>query len=345
MLTAIATMRHATPEAVPWKTPRDRRSRKSRAAPRPRMKPAQLRILSLKNADYTASGRSRCQIITDLLCSPLSEPSSKSLNKTIFLTGASSGIGLAIAETLAARGHQIWGTSRDPARLPRLPGLHPVQLDLSDRQSIDTAFNTALAEANHFDVLINNAGSGHFGSAERLLEDEVLRQFQILVFGHLHLMQLALKSMHAQGSGLIINVTSLAARLPVPFMAAYNAAKAAMAAFTMSIQLELGNSAIRIVDLQPADIRTAFNDAVVRDHIPESMEERVEKTWRAVENNMANAPGPELVARHVLRLMDSSNPPPRLTVGDMFQSKIAPFLLRFLPHRVQIWGLKKYYGI
>jgi NAD(P)-dependent dehydrogenase (short-subunit alcohol dehydrogenase family) len=266
--------------------------------------------------------------------------------KQIFLTGASSGIGRAIAQSLVARGDEVWGTSRNLIRLEHLPKVHPVLLDLNDSRSIDDAFKAALADASYFDVVINNAGDGHFGPAEVLSEEEIQKQFQTLVFGHLRLMRLALGAMRNHRSGLIINVTSLASRLPVPFMAAYNAAKAAMAAFTMSIQLELPDPKIRIVDLQPADICTAFNDA-----IPKGVETdprykiRVAKTWDAVDRNMKNAPKPELVAEHVLRLIDSPSPPPRITVGDFFQTKIALFIFRFLPQRVRLWGLKMYYRI
>src|ERR1700730_2056184 len=262
----------------------------------------------------------------------------------IFLTGASSGIGLAIARILTAGGHEVWGTSREPTRIPQLARLHPVLLDLSDPNLIDQAFAKALSEADHFDVVINNAGSGHFGPAEHLPVQEIASQFQILVFGHLQLMQLALNAMRSRGSGLIINVTSLASRLPVPFMAAYNSAKAAMAAFTMSIQLELPNAGVRIVDLQPADIRTEFNDSVVKTD-PAHYEAKVAKTWAAVERNMSAAPKPQLVARRVLRLIEETNPPPRITIGGFFQAKVAPLIFRFLPQRVRIWGLRKYYGI
>lgn len=266
--------------------------------------------------------------------------------KKVFLTGASSGIGLAIANALAERGHEIWGTSRDPARLPQLPRLHPVRLDLAEAASIDAAFNSALAEAGYFDVLINNAGSGHFGPTETLPADEVSREFQVLVFGHLRLLQLALRTMQVHGDGLIINITSLAARLPVPFMAAYNAAKAAMAAFTLSIQLELPDRRVRIVDLQPADISTPFNKSVRKAGGDDPRyARRVGKTWSVIERNMAAAPEPRLVARHVLRLIEETNPPPLVTVGDLFQARIAPFIFRFLPERVQIWGLKKYYDL
>jgi NAD(P)-dependent dehydrogenase (short-subunit alcohol dehydrogenase family) len=202
--------------------------------------------------------------------------------KKIFLTGASSGIGLAIAKSLTDNGHEVWGSSRDPNRVPPLTNLHPVRLDLSDPDLIDQAFAQALSEAGHFDIIINNAGSGHFGPAEHLATGEIADQFQTLVFGHLQLMQLALKAMRSRGSGLIINVTSLASRLPVPFMAAYNSAKAAMAVFTMSMQLELPDSGIRIVDLQPGDISTAFNDAVTRNEEHDlRYQAKVAKTWIA----------------------------------------------------------------
>jgi NAD(P)-dependent dehydrogenase (short-subunit alcohol dehydrogenase family) len=264
----------------------------------------------------------------------------------IFLTGASSGIGLAIARMLTAGDHEVWGTSREPTRIPQLARLHPVLLDLSDPNLIDQAFAKALSEAGHFDVVINNAGSGHFSPAEHLPAQEIASQFQILVFGHLQLMQLALNAMRSRGSGLIINVTSLASRLPVPFMAAYNSAKAAMAAFTMSMQLELPDTGVRLVDLQPADISTAFNDAISKSAPPDSRyESNVAKTWKAVDRNMKAAPKPELVAKKVLKLIDATNPPPRITVGDTFQSKIAPSIFGFLPQRLRIWGLKKYYGI
>ena len=265
--------------------------------------------------------------------------------KKILITGASSGIGLAIAKLLAAQGHEIWGTSRNLERVPTLPRLHPVRLDLSDRLSVAEAFNAALAHAGHIDVLINNAGAGHFGAADLLPLEVITSQFQILVFGQIQLMQLALRHMRSREEGLIINVTSLASRLPVPFMAAYNAAKAALASYTMSIQLEFGHSRVRIVDLQPGDIRTEFNESVIVSDNAQTYDANIAKTWKVVERNMKNAPGPDLVARQVLRLIESADPPPRLTVGNAFESKTAPLIFRLLPQRVRVWGLKRYYGI
>src|SRR5438132_13107445 len=265
--------------------------------------------------------------------------------KKIFVTGASSGIGLAIARLLLAEGHEVWSTSRNLERIPRMPRCHPVRLDLTDRLSVEEAFNSALSEAGYFDVLINNAGAGHFGPAELLSMETIASQFQILVFGQIQLMQLALRHMQTRGEGLIVNVTSLASRFPVPFMAAYNAAKAALAAFTMSIQLELANSHVHIVDLQPADISTEFNQSVIKATKTDRYDTKIAKAWETADRNMKKAPGPDLVAQHDLKLINRVRPPPRITIGDAFKSKIAPLIFRFLPQGVRLWGLRRYYRL
>ena len=182
--------------------------------------------------------------------------------KRIFLTGASAGIGLATAKALVAAGHEVWGTSRDSRRIPKMRGLYPVALDLTDIMSVRRGFREALGEAGDFDVVINNAGNGYFGTVESLTPEIWQDQFQVLLIAQVELCRLSLEAMHNHGSGLIINVSSLASRLPVPFMSAYNAAKAAMASFTMTLQLELRAANIHVVDLQPADICTGFNESV-----------------------------------------------------------------------------------
>lgn len=174
------------------------------------------------------------------------------------------------------------------------------------------------------------------------MPEKVEELFRTLVFAHIELCRLALVAMSARQAGLIINVTSLASRLPVPYMSAYNAAKAAMASYTFSLQLELRDQEVRIVDLQPADICTNFNDTIS----PHPAEDaRVAKTWEVVNRNMRSAPPPDLVARRVVHLIESSHPPLRVTVGDVLQSRIAPLVFRFLPQRLRVWGLKQYYGI
>ncbi len=262
--------------------------------------------------------------------------------KKIFLTGASSGIGLATAKLLTQHGHEVWGTSRDVARVPQIARLHPIALDLSDAPSIRGGFESALAQAGRFDAVVNNAGSGHFGPADSLSQADLAGYFQILFFGPVELMRLAMASMRGQERGLIINVTSLVSRLPIPFMAAYNAAKAALASYTMTMQLERQNAHVRLVDLQPGDIHTRFNDAAMKIEITDA---RVAQAWQIAESNLKNAPSPELVAQHILKIIDQEDPPPRVTVGNFFQATFAPLIFRFLPQRGRLWGLRNHFRI
>jgi NAD(P)-dependent dehydrogenase (short-subunit alcohol dehydrogenase family) len=114
----------------------------------------------------------------------------------------------------------------------------------------------------------------------------------------------------------------------------------------MTLQLELQGSNIRVIDLQPGDIRTDFNDSIAKTEVGDShYTAAVKQAWRVVDRNMRAAPRPELVARRVASLIDSANPPPCLTVGDTFQAIVAPLIFRLLPQRTRVWGLKKYYGL
>ncbi len=263
----------------------------------------------------------------------------------IFLTGASSGIGLAMANLFLARGHEVWGTSREASRLSARPGFHPLTMDLADPASVRQAFAAGLGEAEHFDVVINNAGSGHFGPTETMNPDLLRELTQTLYLSPATLCQLALADMLPRAGGLIINVTSLAVRLPIPYMAAYNSAKSALAAFTMTLQLELAESGVRIVDLQPGDIRTNFNAAVKNAGRRDAASDRLKNVWRSVDNNLQRAPGPEIVAEAIMRVIESGEPAPRLTVGGFFQAIMAPLAVRLLPQRASLRLIRKFYRI
>ena len=267
--------------------------------------------------------------------------------RTVFLTGASSGIGLETAKLLTAHGYEVWGTSRDPSRLPRLPHFHPVRMDLARTDSIRHGFAAALQEVDAFAVLINNAGAGAFGPLEAMPAEMVREQFQVLVDGPLELIRLALPSMRAERRGLIINITSLAAVFPVPFMAPYSAAKAALSSFTQELRVELSNTPIHVVEVRPGDINTAFHNATKKVDAAASPEDqrRVQSAWETELRNMAAAPPPGRVARAVWRVINDPHPPPVVTVGGFFQAWVAPWGVRLLPPRLLEWGLRRYYGL
>ena len=259
------------------------------------------------------------------------------------LTGASCGIGLATARRLTEGGWEVWGTSRDRARLPDLPRFHAVEMDLTAPASIRAAYDGALTEAGAFDALINNAGDGVFGPLEHLPEEDVRRQFETLVFGPLALIRHVLPEMRARGAGTIVNVTSLAVRLPIPFMAPYNAAKSALSALTATLALELAGSGVRVVDLQPGDIATAFNDAMRRGENLRGYEHLSARTLDVLEREMAAAPPPALVAEAIARAL--ATPAPRVTVGGFFQMHLATLAARLVPQRAILWGIARYYGL
>lgn len=270
-----------------------------------------------------------------------------SASRTVFLTGASSGIGLETATLLTTHGCEVWGTSRDPARLPKLPQFHPVPMDLTRSDSIRENFAAALREAGAFEVLINNAGNGAFGPLEAMPAEIVRDQFQVLVHAPVELIRLALPGMRERGRGMIINVTSLAAQFPIPFMAPYSAAKSALSLLTEALRVELSNTPIRVVEVRPGDIDTAFHEQTKKFGTTARAHEdrRMKSVWETQSRNMAAAPPPDRVAQAVLRVINAPRPPPVLVVGGVFQTWVAPLAARLLPLRLQECVLRRYYRL
>jgi NAD(P)-dependent dehydrogenase (short-subunit alcohol dehydrogenase family) len=266
----------------------------------------------------------------------------------VLVTGASSGIGRAVATALIARGWEVWGTSRDPARLADVSGLRPIALDLSSDASIDRALRAGLEEAGHFDVVINNAGNAIWGPLELLAPEQEKAQFQILVFGPMRIIRAVLPSMREQGRGLIVNVTSLTAQFVVPYLGAYSAAKAALASMTWSLQMELHKEPVRFVDLRPGDIRTDFNDVMghTRDRQDAAYAKDAERAFAVCEADRHRAPSPEQVADMVIRILDRDGAgSPVIATGGLFQAYIAPVLARLVPTILLRWGMRYYYGL
>lgn len=278
--------------------------------------------------------------------------------KRIFLTGASAGIGLAIARALTAAGCEVWGTSRRVDRLPGdLPRFHPVALNLDgDDAALQTAFERALHEAGgRFDAVVNNAGGGWFGPGAEMPPDELRAQFETLALGPIRLTQLALPSLRSRPGGVVVNVTSLAARLPLPFGAAYSAAKAAASVFTAALQMEetaslpVGQHRVRFVDVQPGDIHTGFNRAMTfwsgMEKADDPLAGAVRRSLRASDDSLAAAPPPERVAEAVCRIVLQDRGGPMLTVGNLWQGLGGSLAYRFLPRRWLLWTVRKNCGL
>ncbi len=266
--------------------------------------------------------------------------------KRILLTGASAGFGLLAARALCARGHEVWGTSRDAGRLPVLERFHPIALDLKDPASIDRGLAQALKEAAYFDVLINNAGAGVFGALESFTDAEIAAQLQTLVLGPQRLIRGVLPDMRARRAGLIVNVSSLAGEFPMPFMVPYSMGKAAMSAMSEGLIMELAGSGVEVVDVRPGDFKTSFHESTRRIGIlDEVYRPGVDKAWATIDVNMNRAPDPAQVADALVGIVEGRLRGPIVAIGGVFQARIAPFLVRLVPRAWVQWGMCVYYGL
>jgi short-subunit dehydrogenase len=266
--------------------------------------------------------------------------------KRVLITGASRGIGLETAKLLIENSYEVWGTSRDISKLPSLKrNFHPVQLDLCDLEKVKSILTGLIESKGGFDVLINNAGSGCFGPAEEISSEEFQEQMTVLFFAPREIVKIAIPFMKKVGEGRVINVSSLAAEFAIPFMSPYSCAKAALSSFSQSLRMELHHSGIKIVDLRPGDIQTSFNNFVKKQTSKDSDSQDQITVWNRMEQLIKNAPKPEIVAKKILSLIKSKNPPPIVRIGEINQAKLAPLFSRLVPQGFIESSIRKYYDL
>lgn len=252
------------------------------------------------------------------------------IKKRIFITGASSGIGLAIALHLHKKGYEVIGTSRTPEKY-QLP-FSLLKLDLSDDDSIATCTQQFIDEYGQLDVLINNAGVGITGALEELPKAEMLKNFQVNFFGPIQVIQQLLPLMRAKNDGLIINITSIAGYVGLPYRGIYSASKAALEIITESIRMEINTFNIKAVNLAPGDFAT--NIAQNRYHAPLSNNsayyEDYKKCLDNINKHVDSGNQPHDVAIAVEKIIQKRNPKIHNKVGSFIQ-KFSIVLKRILP--------------
>ncbi len=176
----------------------------------------------------------------------------------ILITGCSSGIGRATAIEAAARGHRVFATARNPETLRDLESrgqIRTLALDVTDAASIRDAVAAVLAEAGHLDALVNNAGYGQYGAAEDVTAEEWRRQFDVNLFGAIEVARAVLPAMREKRRGTIVNVSSVAGKIAIPFAAPYCASKHALEAFSDALRVEVAPSASASPSSRPARSR------------------------------------------------------------------------------------------
>ncbi|MBK1617566.1 short-chain dehydrogenase [Lamprobacter modestohalophilus] len=272
--------------------------------------------------------------------------------RSILITGCSSGIGLSCAKGLMRRGWRVIASARQPADVERLrteEGLTAVRLDLSNPDSIATGLQEALALTDQrLDALFNNGAYGQPGAVEDLTPEALRAQFETNLFGWHDLTRRVIPLMRAQGQGRIVQNSSVLGFAALPFRGAYVASKFALEGLTDTLRLELRGSGIEVVLIEPGPILSRFRDnafSAYQRHIDASnsphretyrlMEERLRKEGAAQPFTLP----PEAVLRKVLHALESPRPKPRYYVT--FPTHLLGTLRRLLPSRAMDWVLRQ----
>jgi NAD(P)-dependent dehydrogenase (short-subunit alcohol dehydrogenase family) len=242
--------------------------------------------------------------------------------KTWFITGASRGFGREWSIAALERGDTVAATARDTSTLDDLVArfgdkILPIQLDVNDRDAVFAAVQQAHDHFGGLDVVVNNAGYGQFGMIEEISEAEARAQFDTNVFGALFVTQAALPYLRAQGSGHILQVSSIGGISAFPNIGIYNASKWALEAFSQSLAAEVADFGIRVTIIEPGAYSTDWGGASAKHATANPAYDAYRE--KAAEQRRARAgnPGDPVATREaVLKVVDAENPPLRIFFGD-----------------------------
>lgn len=260
--------------------------------------------------------------------------------KTIFITGASSGIGKATVELFSKNGWQVAATMRTPEKskeLEKLAGVKLYQLDVQEEASIDKAINAAIKDFGKIDVLLNNAGFGAIGVFEAATPEQIKHQFDTNVFGVMNVTRAILPHFRKNKAGKILTVSSVGGRVTFPIYSLYHSTKWAVEGFMESLHYELRPFGIQIKLIEPGPIKTDFYGRSQELHKkPElkAYDRYMDIVYGNVAAAGANAQGPEVVAAKIWKAANDSSSKMRYPVGGNAPVLIA--LKRYLPHNIFI---------
>lgn len=261
------------------------------------------------------------------------------MEKTIFITGASSGIGKTTALYFAQNGWNVVATMRNPEKskvdFENFPNIKLFKLDVLDEASIKIAVTNALKTFSSIDVLFNNVGYGLVGPFEAMTPEQIKQQIDTNLIGSMNVIREFLPIFREQKSGTIITTTSMGGLLTFPLYSVYHASKWALEGFLESLQFELKQFNIKIKNIEPGSIHTDFYDRSMQ-YASKSGLIDYDKYFKAVNKNILkvgkNAPGPEVVAKKVFQAANDNSYRLRYPVGG--NGPILILLRRILPFRI-----------
>ncbi|MBF0134399.1 MAG: SDR family NAD(P)-dependent oxidoreductase [Magnetococcales bacterium] len=275
------------------------------------------------------------------------------IQKSILITGCSSGIGYASANTLRQRGWRVFATARQPGDVARLrgEGFESFVLDLADSETIHEAVGQVLSlTQGRLEALFNNGAYGQPGAMEDLSREALRRQFETNLFGTHELTRLLLPVMRRQGGGRVVQNSSILGFVALPYRGAYVATKFALEGLTQAMRLEMQGSGIHFIIMQPGPIDTLFRANARKaflENIPIATSVHTAKydRWLREDATEGKSQGlfslpAQAVVKKVIHALES--PRPRLRYGVTFPTHVAAMLQRVLTQRMLEWLLRRW---
>ncbi|MFT4830898.1 MAG: NAD(P)-dependent dehydrogenase (short-subunit alcohol dehydrogenase family) [Psychroserpens sp.] len=255
-------------------------------------------------------------------------------SKVVLITGGSSGIGKSIGIYLSSKGYTVYGTTRRLDKYPDFDFFSLLELDVSEPESIKKAIDKLLKKEGRLDILVNNAGIGITGPIEETPHEEIQKAFTTNFHGPIHMMKAVLPQMRQQHAGLIINITSIAGYMGLPYRGIYSATKGALELVTEAMRMETKDFGVQITNLAPGDFAT--NIASGRYHAPVGAKSPYRdpygNTLKMINDHVNEGKDPICVAEAVYAIMQTKHPKVHYKVG-AFMQKFSLFLKKILPDK------------
>lgn len=267
------------------------------------------------------------------------------MSKVVLITGGSSGIGKSIGEFLYQKGFTVYGTSRNPERIEN--SVFPlVALDVRNTESVQKAVSEVIEKSGRLDIVINNAGVGITGPLEEIPSEEIKNNFETNLFGPIEVMKAVLPQMRTQKSGLIINITSIAGYMGLPYRSVYSASKGALELITEALRMETKSFGIHITNVAPGDFAT--NIAAGRYHAPvikgSAYEIPYGNTLKEMNEHVDIGSNPNDMALAIYAIIQNPHPKVHYKVG-AFMQKFSIVLKRVLPDKMYEKLLMNHYKL
>lgn len=261
------------------------------------------------------------------------------MQKIVLITGASAGIGVALAKMLQNADYKIYATSRSGYFPNEYKNIFPIKLDINNEQSVSATFEKISSENEKIDVLICNAGNGMAGAVEDMTLEDVRYQMETNFFGTVRIIQKFLPVFRKQKYGKIIITSSVAGVVPIPFQSAYSASKAAIMLLADAMSLELKPYNIQICNVLPGDTKTNFTTTRLFAKKSKSNDSpykaRFEKSILKMEQDEQNGMSPEIIARAIVKQIERKKM--RQRVVPRFDYKLICWAFGFFPVRLKMW--------